>query len=333
MTQEDGVPSAKETEQEEETVVSTAEEHEPRPPPHPGLVSQVELSYMALNIGGVNLSASSIVKAAADHEPHNLRGTQLKVRVKTYHPAEEDEEIIGEGEESGLEDEQELEKEEDVEDNDTGDLSPSIAGVTRELPPLSPEEALPEFTTLLTAKHTVEEDGDMDDEEESKRRSSSPDKLETLKSDKETLLEKDCVLPEVFTVWKCICNFIVQKLLEGFGVRIPGLGTFSYVVIPSNNLLRKSVCTRFPLRKTRRFPIFKICPHVKEMYTLSEQNHQYQSNLPMVPLNTAAVAASARLEQSRVNGIILETLQSFVTGIITNKDLEFPFPSIGTNDK
>ncbi|ODM88796.1 Coiled-coil domain-containing protein 81 [Orchesella cincta] len=148
--------------------------------------------------------------------------------------------------------------------------------------------------------------------------------VEAVKQHAHTLLERECTVREVILVWENCSKYIILKMLEGFAVKVPGLGTFTLSILPNDLAADKMV-----LRKHRKFPVFKICQHLKDMYDLEEENALYQCNAPVVALNLSVIASDTKLPRGIVDGIITEVLQSFARGIITNKTLEFPFPYIG----
>ncbi|CAL8139613.1 unnamed protein product [Orchesella dallaii] len=148
--------------------------------------------------------------------------------------------------------------------------------------------------------------------------------VEAVKQHAHTLLERECTVREVILVWENCSKYIILKMLEGFAVKVPGLGTFTLSILPNDLAAEKMF-----LRKLRKFPVFKMCQHLKEMYDLEEENALYQCNAPIVALNLSVIASDTKLPRGIVDGIITEVLQSLARGVITNKNLEFPFPYIG----
>jgi len=270
----------------------------------PGMVSQVELSYVALNMKQINPSETDhLVKTAPPGVTRNsIRDGEIKIRVKSFSVEEEPklEQETEDGEENEYEHEADSEQQNEEEGDQMGEKPPheypsltshladvedveSNAETVPTTPPSTPRGGESEFALLDEMENEGEGSGESEGGEEEPSTSDAIDEDELKKENiHHTLLEKECVIPEVIIVWEYISKFIIQKMLEGFAVKIPGVGTFSHAVLPNDVLKNKKNPDKFALRKTRKFPVFKICPHLKEMYRLSEENYLYQCNVCVV---------------------------------------------------
>lgn len=267
-----------------------------------GMVSQVELSYVALNLKQINPSETDLlVKAAPPGITRNsIREGELKIQVKSFSvatPTPDPETIsVEEGEEIEYEQEQDSEQQNEEDGDQMREKAPheipsltshlaDVEDLESETVPTTPPST-PRGESELNHVDDMEDEGEGAGESEEGEEEQSPsDALEDeLKKENvhSSLLEKECVIPEVIIVWEYISKFIIQKMLEGFAVKIPGVGTFSHSVLPNDVMKNKRDPGKFSLRKTRKFPVFKICPHVKEMYRLSEENFLYQCNVCIV---------------------------------------------------
>jgi nucleoid DNA-binding protein len=140
-----------------------------------------------------------------------------------------------------------------------------------------------------------------------------------------TLLEKETCAEDVLKVWTEVSKFIVEKMKDGYGVKIAGLGTFTYFQDVGEELDGTGKVTS----TLRRIPLMILSEFVVRMYELISPFNEKLCQCPTIPLNLTVIADRTKLLRKNVDGIMTEVMQSFARALVCNKNLEFPFPNIG----
>ncbi|CAG7815520.1 unnamed protein product [Allacma fusca] len=139
------------------------------------------------------------------------------------------------------------------------------------------------------------------------------------------LLEKETCAEDVLKVWIEISKFIVEKMKDGYGVKIAGLGTFTY----SQEIVEELDKDHKMAQTLRRVPLMILSEFMVRMFDLVSPLNESLCQVPTIPLSTTVIAERTKLPRKNVDGIISEVLQSFARAVVCNKNLEFPFPNIG----
>uniref|UniRef100_A0A0P6J880 Coiled-coil domain-containing protein 81 isoform 1 n=2 Tax=Heterocephalus glaber TaxID=10181 RepID=A0A0P6J880_HETGA len=126
---------------------------------------------------------------------------------------------------------------------------------------------------------------------------------------------------EVSTIWGTVSEFVERQLTLHKGVKIPGLGTFTFTrqkLEVGNN--------RFILIQR---PVFIMAEKLVQIHGL-KQNKVYSSgDIPVIPLNFVMISLQSPFTRDTVEGCVKETLLFLSRSISIKKNVEFTFKGIG----
>ncbi|XP_005995209.1 coiled-coil domain-containing protein 81 [Latimeria chalumnae] len=126
---------------------------------------------------------------------------------------------------------------------------------------------------------------------------------------------------DVITIWANVSTFIDRQMAQQKGVHIPTLGTFTF----SRQKLDVGG-NKFILIQR---PIFKISEKFAQIHRLKHTKLHALGDIPVVPLNFAALAIESLFDRDTVEGCVKETLYILSRTIFAKRNVEFTFSGIG----
>ncbi|XP_063711963.1 coiled-coil domain-containing protein 81-like [Symsagittifera roscoffensis] len=127
---------------------------------------------------------------------------------------------------------------------------------------------------------------------------------------------------DIASIWGYISEFIIKQLQQNKGVHIHGLGTFTYT---------KKVTGKSSGKKAKEInrPVFVISEKFVLQHCLPNQKIYQTGEIPVVPLNFAAVAFESPYHRDVVEACAKEVLTWLGRSVQSNSSVEFVFPDLG----
>ena len=141
------------------------------------------------------------------------------------------------------------------------------------------------------------------------------------KTCKYTLIPKTFTCNEVLQIWLGVSQFVTRRLVQQKAVTIPGLGSFS--------VLKKKIDVGINGKLCVQRPVFILSEKFSQLHGIGYTKYQCVGDIPVVPLNYAALATDLELERDTVEMCVKELIGAFSRAVNTNKRGELTFREVG----
>jgi nucleoid DNA-binding protein/ABC-type dipeptide/oligopeptide/nickel transport system ATPase subunit len=125
---------------------------------------------------------------------------------------------------------------------------------------------------------------------------------------------------DVSNIWGYISEYIKKQLQNEKGVHIAGLGTFTFT--------HKKVVTGKKSQEINR-PVFVVSEKFVMTHGLPQQKIFQTSEVPVVPLNFAAIAFESPYHRDIIESCTKDVLLSLSRNVANNRNVEFVFSGLG----
>ncbi|XP_072899477.1 coiled-coil domain-containing protein 81-like isoform X2 [Hemitrygon akajei] len=125
---------------------------------------------------------------------------------------------------------------------------------------------------------------------------------------------------DIVNIWANVSAFVDRHMSLQKGVRISGLGTFTF------SQQRLDVGHRFILIQR---PVFVMSEKLLQIHGLSRAKQHVSDDIPIVELNFTFLALESPFDRDTVEGCVKETLLIMNRYIAFNRDVNFTFKDIG----
>ena len=126
---------------------------------------------------------------------------------------------------------------------------------------------------------------------------------------------------DIANIWSYISDYIIKQLRQKKGVHINGLGTFTFS--------HKSVTTGKKTSRAINRPVFIVSEKFVMQHNLPSQKQYQTGDIPVVPLNFAAIAFESPYPRDTVETCAREVLTWLSRSVAENGNIEFVFSSLG----
>ncbi|XP_041353947.1 coiled-coil domain-containing protein 81-like isoform X2 [Gigantopelta aegis] len=133
---------------------------------------------------------------------------------------------------------------------------------------------------------------------------------------RDTLSEDD-----VASIWENVCGFIAKQMTQQKGVNIGGLGTFTF------SQQKLDIGNKKFLLMQR--PVFNIAEKFAQTHALHTSKRYAPGQIPVVPLNYAAVSFESPFDRDTVEGCVREILNAITRALGARRNVELLFPGVG----
>ena len=118
-----------------------------------------------------------------------------------------------------------------------------------------------------------------------------------------------------------MASYIDKFMSQSKGVSIPGFGTFTFI--------QKRIDVGNSKFIQAQRPVFAISEKFAQTHGLAYTKHPVAGNIPVHPLNYAAIANETAFSRDDIELCVKHVLQVFNRSVQSRKNVEFTFTGIG----